>query len=133
MPSLPSNYLGLREKLRCEQLASLVPGYTGGNRTDGEFALEDDGHYFRFDPTYLSSKGLWLSSRLKALRKREIPQNGSWGRLVRFTDANGVPHQLILSMADFWGGMETVCGRRCWNRDFEFRRIRRLGALSFVF
>lgn len=104
----------------------------GSNRLDGVFALEDDGLYFRSDPNALSQKGLWLSSSIEVVAQTRDSQNGSWGRLVKFTDANGVLHQLILSMAEL-GGMETVCDRRYWNRDFEFHRIRRLGAFSFVF
>ena len=104
----------------------------GSNRMDGVFALEDDGLYFRSDRADLSQKGLWLSSPIEVIAQTRDPQNGSWGRLVKFTDANGVLHQLILSMADL-GGMETVCDRPCWNRDFEFHRTRRLGAFSFAF
>lgn len=102
------------------------------NRMDGIFALEDDGLYFRSDPNDLSQKGLWLSSSIEVVARTRDPLNGSWGRLVRFHDANGVLHQLILSMTEL-GGMETVCDRCCWNRDFEFHRTRRLGAFSSVF
>ena len=104
----------------------------GSKPTAGVFAREEDGLYFRSDPADLSQKGLWLSSSIEVVAQTRDPLNGSWGRLVRFHDANGVLHQLILSMAEL-GGMETVCDRCCWNRDFEFHRTRRLGVFSSVF
>ncbi|WP_279202489.1 DUF927 domain-containing protein [Bilophila wadsworthia] len=78
------------------------------NRMDGIFALEDDGLYFRSDPNDLSQKGLWLSSSIEVVAQTRDPLNGSWGRLVRFHDANGVLHQLILSMAELGGNGDSV-------------------------
>ena len=72
----------------------------GSKSTVGVFALEEDGLYFRSDPADLSQKGLWLSSPIEVVAQTRDPLNGSWGRLVRFHDANGVLHQLILSMAE---------------------------------
>ena len=80
----------------------------GSNRMDGVFALEDDGLYFRSDRADLSQKGLWLSSPIEVIAQTRDPKNGSWGRLVKFTDANGVLHQLILSMADLGGNGDSV-------------------------
>ena len=75
----------------------------GSKSTAGVFALEEDGLYFRSDPADLSQKGLWLSSPIEVVAQTRDPLNGSWGRLVRFHDANGVLHQLILSMAELGG------------------------------
>ena len=80
----------------------------GSKPTAGVFALEEDGLYFRSDPTDLSRKGLWLSSSIEVVAQTRDPLNGSWGRLVRFHDANGVLHQLILSMAELGGNGDSV-------------------------
>lgn len=80
----------------------------GSNRMDGIFALEDNGLYFRSDPKDLSQKGRWLSSPIEVVAQTRDPLNGSWGRLVRFHDANGVLHQLILSMAELGGNGDSV-------------------------
>ena len=79
----------------------------GSKPTAGVFVLEEDG-LFRSDPTDLSRKGLWLSSSIEVVAQTRDPLNGSWGRLVRFHDANGVLHQLILSMAELGGNGDSV-------------------------
>ena len=80
----------------------------GNNRADGKFFLEDDGLYFRSDPTDLSQKGLWISSPIEVIAQTRDPQNGSWGRFVKFSDANGVIHQLNISMAELGGTGDSV-------------------------
>lgn len=80
-----------------------------GNKTkDGVFALEGDGLYFRSDPQDQSDKGLWVSSPLTVVAQTRDARNGSWGRLVEFKDAEGLPHRIIIGMAELGGNGDSV-------------------------
>lgn len=78
------------------------------NNLGGMFHLEEDGLYFLSDPRDRSTKGQRISAPLEIIAQTRDASNGSWGRLVRFKDTEGIQHQLIIPMSEIGGNGESV-------------------------
>lgn len=78
------------------------------NNQTGMFHLEEDGLYFLPDPRDRSTKGQRISAPLEIIAQTRDASNGTWGRLVRFKDTEGIQHQLIIPMSEIGGNGESV-------------------------
>jgi putative DNA primase/helicase len=69
----------------------------------GEFRIDAQGVYF-LRTTSRSEFWEWICAPLKILAETRSTANKNWGRQVEFCDADGVVHQLVLSLASLQQG-----------------------------